>query len=760
MMKKSIFAFLAVLAVFAMVMTGCPETGPGETTYTVTFDADGGEPEPAAIPNVKHNSTINRPEPDPEKDNFEFDGWWENVDSGKRWNFFTDKVTKTFTLHAKWKADTGTTISSIVINGIDFDTVEGASKGFPGETLAEMDASSEGVFEPGNQQPTAGVTIAITTKNSAATATWAVKSTTPAEADFGTTSPVKFNEGDKLYIKVVNDENTAYYIINVYFSTAVTIFYGQPVINGETLDALWTTNYNGPTLSLSRIATNEVTPKFKFTHTVDGAKAHTLGEAKAYWDDDGLYIYATITYHDYYKDEADEAAKTPTARVTNKVGNYQSDSLEIMINTRYQRFIADNFVALGQQFRVGFYTQGLTSNNQDGNAFPSIYNGEKFVVGSGNHQNLPDEIQGNDIMAAFRQSGQFYAWVTTDASGKETGYKVLAKVPWYLNGREYTDQVFDATTGRVKDNAKIGLEFQINTNTDPTGTGALSDRDGLITWNSVTSQAVTNVSNYGVVTLAKGSNPQVVKAHAPVITAQPKITGNEISVVAAVGPKVPTPSLTYQWYQADNATAAGTTVGTSAATYTPADPTAAVGKYFWVVVTNTDSTAAAGFTTATVTSNRLVFEAVLADLVINSPTIEAKGEATESDGVITLPYGAETTDYAAFTYKFPEDLAADYKKITIILELTALNVNAGKPMKVGIKKGYDSNDDEAGGSPYKDITSNGSQTWTYNISDLTKDGLTPGFTVQLNNYRASPDASNNPTDSYTAKVTKITFSVN
>jgi hypothetical protein len=43
-MKKGIYAFLAALIVSALAMTGCPTDVDG-TTYTVTFDKNGGTSE-------------------------------------------------------------------------------------------------------------------------------------------------------------------------------------------------------------------------------------------------------------------------------------------------------------------------------------------------------------------------------------------------------------------------------------------------------------------------------------------------------------------------------------------------------------------------------------------------------------------------------------------------------------------------------------------------------------------------------------------
>jgi uncharacterized repeat protein (TIGR02543 family) len=755
MMKKSIFAFLAVLTVFAMVMTGCPGTGPGgETTYTVTFDAKGGTPEPQPITGLKAGDTIQRPSPNPTKEDFDFDGWYKEEAYTNRWNFTNDTVTKDITLYAKWKADVGTAITQIKINGIDFDTLAGADMGYPGDSLDDPNLA-EGSFEPGNQQPPAGASIEITAKNSSATVTWAVKATAPTDGDYGTTSPIKFEEDEKLYIKVVNGENTAYYVIRVYFITPATIYYGQPVINGTTIDPLWEANYNGPDIQITRIATNEVTPSFKFLNTVDGAKAHTLASAKAYWDDDGLYIYATVKYHDYYASAEDKAAGTVTERVTQMRGNYLSDSLEIMTCLRYQLFKADpTKVDISNQYRVGFSDGDA---DQLANTFPSkSVPAEKFVIG-GNHRDMGSlGVVENSPRFAFQQSGEFYAWITKEGA-KETGYKVICKVPWYLIGYTQTSDVFDVN-GLVKDNAQFGLEFQLNTSTSPNGT--TPSRDGLLTWNSVTSQGVVNCSNYGVVTLVRGSNARVVNVHAPVFNGAPKIDvknpiGNitKISIDAVVGPTVPAPSLSYKWYQADNETAEGTQVGTDS-TYDPSDPDSVVDKYFYVVVTNTNNSAT-GAKTASVTSNRFKYAKGIyfPDIVITYPEIEGIEDTADTDGDMEFNLGGENT---GITYKFPTDeytdLLTNYKTIKVSYTSTN-NAAEGTTRKIIVKQGYNSTETDIPSGQYQNVNNSGTYTWTLATAFTTKKD---GFTLQTNTDDGG--GSTPHSSSFTIKITNIVFS--
>jgi hypothetical protein len=89
----------------------------GVAIYTVTFNANGGAPTPAAQ-SVNSGSVISRPT-DPTLTDFTFGGWYSDsdcVDSDAGypatcvtpWDFANDTVTSTITLHAKWTVTTYT----------------------------------------------------------------------------------------------------------------------------------------------------------------------------------------------------------------------------------------------------------------------------------------------------------------------------------------------------------------------------------------------------------------------------------------------------------------------------------------------------------------------------------------------------------------------------------------------------------------------------------------------------------------------------
>lgn len=94
---KKVFTFFAV-ALLAIVLVAC-----GDKEYNVTFDLNyDGAPE-AQVVKVKDGNLVGEPE-DPERDNFEFLGWFLEDD---KWNFADKKVSKKITLKAKWRDATG-----------------------------------------------------------------------------------------------------------------------------------------------------------------------------------------------------------------------------------------------------------------------------------------------------------------------------------------------------------------------------------------------------------------------------------------------------------------------------------------------------------------------------------------------------------------------------------------------------------------------------------------------------------------------------
>ena len=72
--------------------------GGGNVRYTVSFETNGGND--IASKTVTRNSVIKEPET-PIKDGFDFEGWYTDKELETKYDF-TEKVTKNFTLYAKW----------------------------------------------------------------------------------------------------------------------------------------------------------------------------------------------------------------------------------------------------------------------------------------------------------------------------------------------------------------------------------------------------------------------------------------------------------------------------------------------------------------------------------------------------------------------------------------------------------------------------------------------------------------------------------
>jgi len=185
MMKKGIYAFLAVLTVFALVMTGCPGSdpapAPGPGTFTVTFNSMGGSTV-APITGVTLGATIDRPEDPTTTEDKDFGGWFKDEDCTEEWDFDNDTVTSNIILYAKWNPPSQlATLRQIKINNQDIDTVANSSIGDPD---SELEFVSPGAYEPGVIQPAGGVSIAVTPTTNRATVKWVVKSTDPTDTDF------------------------------------------------------------------------------------------------------------------------------------------------------------------------------------------------------------------------------------------------------------------------------------------------------------------------------------------------------------------------------------------------------------------------------------------------------------------------------------------------------------------------------------------------------------------------------------------------
>ncbi|MDR1867561.1 MAG: InlB B-repeat-containing protein [Treponema sp.] len=102
MKYKSLFMVIASLALAGLLFTACKddEESTKPTTYTVTFNTGEGGPTVAEA-TVNAGAKVSKPA-NPEKDDFNFGGWFKEAELTTEWNFTNDTVTENTTLYAKW----------------------------------------------------------------------------------------------------------------------------------------------------------------------------------------------------------------------------------------------------------------------------------------------------------------------------------------------------------------------------------------------------------------------------------------------------------------------------------------------------------------------------------------------------------------------------------------------------------------------------------------------------------------------------------
>lgn len=105
-MKKLIAIFIMVVTACFVFAGGCNnQNAPEITTYTVTFDSQGGSV--VASQEVLAGNPVRRPDT-PERDGYYLNGWYTSSSTAAdtKWHFDTDRVTKDITLYAGWTVKT------------------------------------------------------------------------------------------------------------------------------------------------------------------------------------------------------------------------------------------------------------------------------------------------------------------------------------------------------------------------------------------------------------------------------------------------------------------------------------------------------------------------------------------------------------------------------------------------------------------------------------------------------------------------------
>ena len=95
---------LAIMMVFIIVACNQEQEQPAATTYTVTFESEGGSPIDPATVTVTEGAKVKKPSKEPTREGYYFGGWWNKNKQGNystAYNF-SKAVKKDITLYARW----------------------------------------------------------------------------------------------------------------------------------------------------------------------------------------------------------------------------------------------------------------------------------------------------------------------------------------------------------------------------------------------------------------------------------------------------------------------------------------------------------------------------------------------------------------------------------------------------------------------------------------------------------------------------------
>jgi hypothetical protein len=145
-MKTKLLSIIAIIAIIATAIIGCggndEPTNTTTETFTVTFHANGGTPEPQKQ-TIEKGKTASEPK-GITKANNTLEGWYKENAFTTKWNFATDTVTANVDLWAKWiLADTAFREFNDVVmfndNGTDNKAdIKDARTGTREKTLEEL----------------------------------------------------------------------------------------------------------------------------------------------------------------------------------------------------------------------------------------------------------------------------------------------------------------------------------------------------------------------------------------------------------------------------------------------------------------------------------------------------------------------------------------------------------------------------------------------------------------------------------------------
>ena len=379
-------------------------------------------------------------------------------------------------------------------------------------------------------QPTEGFKVIITPVDDEATVKWASIGTDdnltaePTWTNYDiVTGGVLFKfPGDQsdvaIFITSSNGQSKRYYRLNLITKNWAPVYKGTPKLWDPTddtnskpyIDPIWndaakfTDEGEGDMKGWLNINRFNKLSAYDAWFVTDYGQ-HTKVRAKVLWDDDGIWVYVDADFFDYKETQNGElkirtasrsgpaSSYTPgTAADLNNISfgmpsnAHTNDSVELFINERYQTYTSGNY---GEQYRSGL---------------PNATDGTIWLSGETPRGTTPPY----NTVVQFQIDKMVNAWVKTNNANKEVGYVIIMRVRWVKGSDDPTkgyamsevDKVFKPD-GSIIEDAKIGLEFQVN------AAAEAGKRNGSLRWNSVIIAAYQNVKSFGIVQLKTSKTP-------------------------------------------------------------------------------------------------------------------------------------------------------------------------------------------------------------------------------------------------------------
>ncbi|MDR1867667.1 MAG: InlB B-repeat-containing protein [Treponema sp.] len=129
MKKKSLF-IIALIALTGLLVTACKDDDPEQpasTTFTVTFDSDGGTAADPATKTVASGTAVGAL-PTVSKTGYLFGGWYTQKNGGGTAFTVETKVTANITVYAKWTANSGATTYTVTFDSNGGTAADPATK--------------------------------------------------------------------------------------------------------------------------------------------------------------------------------------------------------------------------------------------------------------------------------------------------------------------------------------------------------------------------------------------------------------------------------------------------------------------------------------------------------------------------------------------------------------------------------------------------------------------------------------------------------